>query len=96
MSESRIRWPGGGEARIVALEADRLVLHSTAACPPGSRIEGALDAAVSVPLRIKILACRRQPDGEFVLHGRLLDVTRADRMELERIVRGGPCEAPRK
>jgi len=86
MSESRIRWPGGAEARIVEVEGDRLVLRSTAACPPGSRIEGALDSAVSVPLRIKILACRRQPEGDFVLHGRLLDATRTDRMELERIV----------
>lgn len=86
MSEGHIRWVGGGEARILGLEADRVVLRSTAAHPPGSRIEGSVVMAAPASLRIKIHSCRRQLEGDFVLHGRLLDVTRADRSRLESLI----------
>lgn len=86
MSDPQIRWPSGGGARIVAVEADRVVLRSTVAHPPGSRVEGSV-VALGAPVRIKIHACRRQLEGDFELHGRLLDVTRANRIQLEGLVR---------
>lgn len=94
MSESQIQWAGGGGARIVAVEADRVVLHSTVAHPPGSRVEGRV-VALGVPLRIKVHGCRRQLEGDFELHGRLLDVTRAERVLVEGLVRGDVKELGR-
>ncbi len=64
------------------MDADKITLRSTHPSPPGSRIEGAVDGQRRVSLRVKVHLCRKQPDGAFVLEGRALDLTRADREAL--------------
>jgi hypothetical protein len=77
--EPHVRWVAGGTAEIVAMGADKITLRSTHPSPPGSRIDGAVAAERPVTLRVKIHACRKESDGAFVLEGRPLDLTRADR-----------------
>ncbi len=64
------------------MAADKITLRSTCPSPPGSRIEGAVEGQRQVTLRVKVHACRRQADGAFVLEGRAIDLTRADREAL--------------
>jgi hypothetical protein len=76
-------WAKGGEARVVRVVADAVTLRSTIPSPPGSRIEGLLAGDPPAPLRVKVHASRRQADGDFILEGRLLDITRDLRARLE-------------
>jgi hypothetical protein len=65
------------------MAGDAITLRSTIPSPPGSRIEGRLAGDPPATLRVKIHASRRQPEGDFVLEGRVLDVTREVRARLE-------------
>jgi hypothetical protein len=82
-----IRWRTGGEARIVSMGLRELVMRSTVPSPPGSRIEGILEEDASpslrVALRVKVHGCKRQPEGDFVIEGRPLDLPRELRLRLE-------------
>lgn len=81
---ARIRWVRGGESQIVSVSATSIVLRSTVPAPPGSRLEGTVEAdGRELPLRIKVHASKRVTEGEFVLHGRALDLTREVRQCLE-------------
>ena len=73
---AHVAWVGGGEARVVSLDDKGIALRSTVPSPPGSRLEGALAGEPPAKLRVKIHACRKQPEGDFVLEGRPLDMTR--------------------
>jgi len=81
-----LRWDKGGEARVTAITAQAIVLRSTVPSPPGSRIEGRLEGEPAATVRIKIHASKRQPEGDFILEGRLLDATREVRARLESTV----------
>jgi hypothetical protein len=88
---AHLRWAGGGEARVVSIAAQAIVLRSTVPSPPGSRIEGTLLGAAgakAATLRVKVHGSRRQPEGDFVLEGRPLDLPRETRELLEAMVRG--------
>ena len=87
MNGPHVRWARGGEARVSAITADAIVLRSTVPSPPGSRIEGRLEGEPPATVRVKIHASKRQPEGDFVLEGRLLDATREVRARLEATVR---------
>ena len=85
---AQIAWAKGGEASVVSLAEDAIVLRSTVPSPPGSRIDGTIagaDGAPNVSVRVKIHSSKKQDDGRFVLEGRVLDMTRAVR---ERIAAG--------
>ena len=82
MTAPHVRWTKGGEARVQTLAADAIVLRSTVPSPPGSRIEGRLEGEPPATVRVKVHASRRQPEGDFVLEGRLLDATREVRARL--------------
>ncbi len=71
---SHVTWAKGGTASFVAAKDDHVTLASSIPSPPGSRLEGTL--LEETPIRIKIHASKRQPDGSFVLEGRLVDFTR--------------------
>ena len=86
---AHVTWAAGGEARVVSLEGGGIVLRSTVSSPPGSRIEGALAGEPPAKLRVKIHWCRRQAEGDFVLEGRPLDMTREVRQRVEELVKGG-------
>jgi hypothetical protein len=82
-----LQWAKGGEARVVALAGDAIVLRSTVPAPPGSRVEGSLDGEPPVTVRVKVHASRRQPEGDFIVEGRLLDATREVRGRVEALAR---------
>jgi|HubBroStandDraft_3_1064219.scaffolds.fasta_scaffold1150871_2 hypothetical protein len=85
-------WAKGGEATIVSIARDSIVLRSSVPCPPGSRVEGTLGGAPSAKLRLKVHASKLQPEGDFLLEGRPLDLTRET---LERVgSQIGPAAAP--
>ncbi len=87
MKESHIRWIRGGEATVVSMTAQAIALRSTVPSPPGSRIEGALIGEPPAAVRVKVHTCRRQPDGDFLLEGRPLDLTRGTRARLDTLAR---------
>jgi hypothetical protein len=82
VSLPHVRWIKGGEARVVSITPDVIVLRSTVPCPPGSRVEGTVDGTPSATLRLKVHASKRQPEGDFILEGRPLDLTRETRERL--------------
>jgi hypothetical protein len=85
-----LQWARGGQATILSIERDRIVLRSSVPSPPGSRIEGALVGPSQALLRVKISACRRQPEGDFVLEARLIDTRQEVRQILRAIVHDRP------
>lgn len=85
---AHVTWAAKGEARVVSLDAGAIVLRSTVPSPPGSRIEGALAGEPPAKLRVKIHACKQQPEGDFLLQGRPLDMTREVRQRVEELVKG--------
>jgi hypothetical protein len=90
--QGHVRWSKGGEGRIVSIAADSIVLRSTVPAPPGSRIDGLTATPSRFPLRVKIHACKRQPEGDFLLEGRPLDLKREQRERLELVAR--ECRGP--
>jgi hypothetical protein len=82
-----VRWSRGGEARVVTIDAQAIVLRSTVPSPPGSRIEGTLAGEPAATLRVKVHASTKQPEGDFVLEGRPLDMPRETREQIERMSR---------
>jgi hypothetical protein len=82
---AHLRWSRGGEARVVAIDADAVVLRSTVSSPPGSRIEGSLLDDPPATFRVKVHVSRKQPEGDYLLEGRPLDLLRSTRERLEKL-----------
>ncbi len=92
MSAVRVAWAAGGEAVVLRLEADAIAVRSSRPWPPGSRPEGVvLDAgtaegagtgSTTLALRMKVHSCKKQPEGDFVVEGRPLDLSREARERL--------------
>jgi hypothetical protein len=89
-SPARVKWAAGGEATVVSLEAKAIVLRSTVSSPPGSRLEGALQGEPPARLQVKVHGCRRQPEGDFLIEGRPIDLPREVRERMERVEDEGP------
>jgi hypothetical protein len=70
------RFVDGGEGRVLALRGDAITLDSSVPSPPGSRREAEL-AVAGLRFKVKVHASRKQPDGRYVLEGRLFDATKA-------------------
>ena len=83
MTAPHVHWAKGGEARVATIAVDAIVLRSTVPSPPGSRIEGRLEGDPPATVRVKVHASKRQPEGDYVIEGRLLDATREVRARLE-------------
>jgi hypothetical protein len=81
---AKIDWAKGGDAAVMSLADDAIVLRSTIPSPPGSRIEGKLqgEPPETARVRVKVHSSKRQSDGSFVLEGRVLDLTRGLRARL--------------
>jgi len=82
---AHLRWAKGVEARVLAIDAQAVVLRSTVPSPPGSRIEGSLVGDPAARLRVKVHASKKQPEGDFVLEGRPLDLPREARERIEKL-----------
>jgi hypothetical protein len=80
---TRVRWTRGGEATITRLAGDLISLLSTVPSPPGSRLDGTVDLRDGAPLSVKVNGSKKQPDGNFVIEGRCIDMARELRKELE-------------
>jgi hypothetical protein len=83
---THVRWTREGEGRFVSLRDDAVVLRSTTSSPPGSRLEGSLEGQPPARVRVKVHSSKLQGEGDFVIEGRLLDVTREIRARLERLI----------
>lgn len=86
----QLTWSRGGEASVISLDGDAIVLQSSIPSPPGSRLSGSLVDG-NMEVRIKVHASKKQDDGSFHLHGRLIDATRDARSKLKALA----GEAPR-
>jgi hypothetical protein len=87
---ARVAWSSGGEATIESVDDKAIVLRSSVPWPPGSRPEGVLageagDGPAPARVRVKVHACRKQPEGDYRIEGRPIDMARAVR---ERIAAG--------
>jgi hypothetical protein len=80
---TRVRWVRGGEATITRVVGDSIPLLSTVPAPPGACLDGALDLRDGAKLRVKVHGSKKQPDGQFVIEGRCIDMVRELRVELE-------------
>jgi hypothetical protein len=74
---------------VISLRGEAIALRSSVSAPPGARLEGALVAPPPGALWVKVHGCRRQPEGDFVVDGRLFDTTRDVRARLEAL--GAPA-----
>ncbi len=86
-------WDKGGTARLVAFAKDAVTLRSSTSAPPGSRIDGTLRVGGD-KVRFKIHGSKRQPEGDFVLEGRALDLTRDGRARLAALLGQPPPPPP--
>ena len=82
---AHLRWSRGGEARVLAIDAQAVTLRSTVPWPPGSRIEGSLVGDAAATLRVKVHVSKKQPEGDFLLEGRPLDLSRETRERMEEL-----------
>jgi hypothetical protein len=81
---AHVRWDKGGEASVLSVDREGIVLRSTTPAPPGARIAGVLTGEPAARLRVKVHASKKQAEGDFVVAGRLIDATRE---VTERLVR---------
>ncbi len=81
---ARVSWVTGGEATVVSLGPKAIVVRSTVPSPPGSRLEGTLVGEPPAVLKVKVHGCKRQPEGDFEIEGRPIDLTRQVREWIRR------------
>ncbi len=93
---TELAWEGGGEARVIALSGESIVIRSARAHAPGSRPSGVLGSGRE--LRIKTHRSKRDEspaDGMlFTVEGRVLDLTRELREALVSGLAGGAGQDP--
>jgi hypothetical protein len=73
---------GGGSARILVIEGDRVSLSTSRAAPPGATLQ-ARHPDDSQSILIKVRSCRREADGEWYrIDGRFVNLSRSRRERL--------------
>ncbi len=82
-----VRWTTGGDATLLSIEGEVASFRSDVPSPPGSRLTGEAHTE-NITLRLKVHTCRRRDDGAYLLQGRLLDMTRDERLRLARDATG--------
>jgi hypothetical protein len=91
VSGAHLAWTKGGTATLLTIAQDTVTLRSSIPSPPGARLEATLVADPTVALKIKMHGSKLQPDGSFMLKGRVLEATRALRERLAALV--APAES---
>jgi hypothetical protein len=79
-----LQWLQGGRAELLSLTADAVVVRSSVAWPPGSRVQAVRVGDESTKLSMKVHACRREAEEEYRIEGRPVDMTRDVREQLGR------------
>lgn len=74
----------GGEAHVVSIADDEIVLSASIPTPPGSRHDATLASGETV--RFKSHGSHREEDGTFTIKGRLIDAKRELREALAMLV----------
>lgn len=70
---AHLQWSKGGEADIVSLVDDAVVLRSTTSAPPGARLEAKFGERV---VKVKSHGSHKEADGTFTIKGRIYDANR--------------------
>jgi hypothetical protein len=78
----KLAWIDGGQAEVVETDGQRVVVLSSRAAAPGQPLIAAVALGSATQVRLKVQGCRREADGQFRIHGRWLDLTRATREEI--------------
>lgn len=86
LTDPHLTWAKGGAASFVTVDGDNVTLRSTIPSPPGSRLDATFTADPPVAMKIKIHTSKLDPDGTFLLKGRVLEATRALRERLATLV----------
>lgn len=93
-----LAWAKGGHAAFVTIEGEIVVVRSTTPAPPGARLEadlvagadlhaaGAAGAGDLAKVRMKSHGSKREADGTFTIKGRLIEVNRALRERLVKLL----------
>lgn len=81
----RWTWNRGGNATVVRLDEQALIVHSSVAYPPGAPLV-ATSAAGQV-FEMKVRSCRKLPTELFEVSGKLVNATRPVRELLVSAVR---------
>ncbi len=72
-------WQKGGEADVLSVSGESIVLRSTTSAPPGARLDATLG---STTVQIKSYGTHKEADGTFTLKGRLISANRELRDKL--------------
>ncbi len=91
----RVSWARGGEATILKIAGESISLLATISAPPGASLEGTMDLR-GEPLRVKVHGSKKQPNGNFIIDGRCVDMTRELRKELESLAVSVDPKSPQK
>ena len=86
MSDPHLTWAKGGTASFVTAKDDAVTLRSSIPSPPSSRLEATFNVDPPSAIKIKIHTSKLEPDGSFMLKGRVLEATRALRERLATLV----------
>jgi hypothetical protein len=81
---------GHGAGRIVSMDGARVVFETEAAAPPGASLSCTVEGA-PLAFKVKVSGCKRlegRAPATFRIEGRLVDLTREQRMALESMIQG--------
>ena len=79
-----------GSGEVLSFEGENLHCALTRAFAPGAPLSFTVDVGAEQPLSLagKARASKRQPDGRFTVHLRLISLRRVQREALERALQG--------
>jgi hypothetical protein len=86
----QVVWSSGKKGRVVEAEGERVVLRSEVAFAPGTPAAFSLQDPPTEGFLVKVHGCRRE-GAEFVITGRLVNLTRTLRALLEQGKQGDPA-----
>lgn len=81
------RLEGGGDARLLTISGERASVDSSRPFPIGSTLIG-VEPEDGRRHELKVRGCRRDAAGRFVVQGRFVNLSRAERERLERLASG--------
>jgi hypothetical protein len=74
--------PAGASAELCRVDGERFLMRATRAYAPGTPLKASVDGTSEV-LDLKVARSVRTTDGDFNVDGRLVNLTRAQRLLIE-------------